>query len=222
MNDALAELSSLGDLPLLREPPTAKELRAELEREVRRVAALGIAGVSAAVVGEASPAEGYRAASGRAPIVSLEIRLRAGLSVGATMALVMVWMAMMLGLAFVAIATGLPPTPLFVVALFAVPSLLIAVPTHLLTRERRMEMTSTELRIHPPRALLLATPRVYSLDDVGPVHSTRPYRRGWTLVTVTQLGETIELFSEVPSTVIDADLPRVMRAYRAMTIGAPS
>ena len=222
MNDALAELSSLGHAPTLREPATAMELRADLEREVRRVVALGIAGVSAAIVEEASPAEGYRGASGPAPIASLDIRLRAGLSVGATMALVMVWIAALLVFALVASASGVPATPVFAAAAFAVPALIVAVPAYLLTRDRRLEMTATELRIHPPRAALLSKPKVYSLDDVGPVHSTRPHRRGWTLVTVTQLGQTIELFSEVPSAVIDADLPRVMRAYRAMTLGALS
>lgn len=222
MDDALSQLSALSGAVPPREPPTLMELRADLEREVQRVVALSIAGVSAAIIEKPPRADGYRASSARAPIASLDIRLRAGLSPGATMGLVVVWMAAMLVVFFIAIAAKVPATPFLTVVAFAGPLLLIAVPSYLLTRDRRIEMTATELRIHPPRALFSATPRAYSLDDVGPVHTRRPSRRGWTLVTVDQRGRIIELFSEVPTAVIDAELPRVMNAYRALTLADPS
>lgn len=210
-------LQPAGTLSASLDPDQARVL---LRRELARLAPLAARGIRAELHEGAAPrAEGYREGLRAEPLPSLTLHLRAGLTPGVTMALIVVWMVLLVTASWALSRLGVPAQSLSAIVVFVAPGLAVFGTANLLTRDRRLELTPTGLRVYPPRARGWAAPVVLPWTKVHALEVRTDPRWHPTLVVVTQAGATEPLLFELKPASLDADVPRLVGLYAAIVRG---
>jgi hypothetical protein len=214
LSPLLQPAGSLGPL----DPGAARAL---LRRELVRIAPLAARGVRAELLEGAAPsAQGYREGVRAEPLPTLVLHLRAGLPPGATLALILVWMTLVVAASMVLAWLEVPAQSLPAIALFVGPGLALFGTATLLTRDRRLELTPTELRVHPPRVRSWAAPTVLPWAQVQALEVRTDPRWRPTLVATTPAGSAEPLLFELMPVSLEANVPRLVEIYAAIVRGA--
>ncbi len=136
------------------------------------------------------------------------------------MLLLMVWLALLIASTTLLSRLGIPPTGLTAIVVFVGPGLVLTSLVVWLTRDRRVEVTPTELRVFPPRARSWAAPVTIPMQSVLSLEQLRHERRQRPSLDALTTAGAVTLLHELAPVTLEADVPRLFEAYRALVLAS--